>query len=379
MKVQYKLGLMALGLLVFTSCEKHDPIADVAQIGQRVPTCYWEVGSTACKAGGYFSFKGKYYTEDGHIPSHSEVWYNVTREDYIEASAKLGGLSYTKTLSKNEVVRANQSIVRYEHSKAIWTVSDSIIDTTATGEYGYQWMIVDSVPVSETLTPVNWAKPEKWGDTEKKNFEAYIPADFVVEFEKYVDSVIVLDAYYSNLRNVYINYEFTNKQFEDMNKKYNLQFPTDITYDSTDAQKGVTDKSTRWFDYNNPKTVGEAPVHIGYYYTTIEDSTLVYHEVGLDYVAQEGQNLQPVYESAPWVFSRYSDDAGAVINTVRPEYIPAFAELVETIPFLDWIHSSSDGYVINFSRVYMLDATYRVFDTDGNVGVAYTTYTINVN
>ena len=53
MKLQYKLGIMALGLIAFTSCEKNDPIANHVLVGQRVPTCYWEVGSTTCKAGGY--------------------------------------------------------------------------------------------------------------------------------------------------------------------------------------------------------------------------------------------------------------------------------------------------------------------------------------
>ena len=58
MKIQFKLGIMALGLLAFSSCEKNDPMADNMQIGEYVPTAYWEVGSTACKAGETFSFSG---------------------------------------------------------------------------------------------------------------------------------------------------------------------------------------------------------------------------------------------------------------------------------------------------------------------------------
>ena len=50
MKLQYKLGIMALGLVAFTSCEKNDPFADHLEIGERVPTVYQEVGSTAAKA-----------------------------------------------------------------------------------------------------------------------------------------------------------------------------------------------------------------------------------------------------------------------------------------------------------------------------------------
>ena len=367
MKLQYKLGIMALGLIAFTSCEKNDPFVDHLEIGQRVPTCYWEVGSTTAKAGGYFSFKGQYYTEDGHTPSHSEVWYNVTRTDEASATAKSAGssFSYTKSYSVTDTVRSNQTIIKYAHSLAVWD--------------GYEFVLTDSVPVSETLSPINWNAPKVWGESEIKKFDNYFAADFAEEFEETVDSLIVTDANYNALRYLYINYAFTNERFKEINAQYGTNFPTDIKYSETDAQEGATDKSTRWIDYANPKQAGKAAPVVGYYYQTIDEAgNPVYNEVALDYEAQEGQVLYPVYESAPWVFSRYDDDLGSVVSTVRPEYIAAFKALVEPITFTEWI-GSNDGYSIAFKRKYFLDANFRVFDTENNVGVAHTSYSIEIN
>lgn len=378
MKLQYKLGIMALGLFAFTSCEKNDPFADHLKIGQPVPTCYWEVGSTACKAGGYFSFKGQYYAEKGHTPSHSEVWYNVSRTDEAAATVKLAGSSfaYTKSFSLDDVVRMNQSIFRFDHSLATWD--------------GYEFVLTDSVPVSETLVPVIWNTPKVWGDSEKNKFANYFPATFADEFEKSVDSIIVTDGNYNALRYLYINYAFTNARFAELNATYGTDFPTDIAYDESDAQAGATDKSTRWYDYANPKKQGVAPKVTGYYFPTIVDGLTTYNEVAKDEVYQEEitenfilksdsvTRVYEVYESANWVFSRYDDDQGAIISTVRPEYIDAFKAMVEPITFTEWIHNN-DGYAITFKRKYILDANFRVFDTDGNVGVAHTSYPININ
>ena len=233
------------------------------------------------------------------------------------------------------------------------------------------------MPVSETLTPVTWNSPKEW---DQKKFETYFPEGFADTFEKNVDSLIVTDGNYNALRYLYINYAFSNERFAEINAQFGTDFPTDIAYDAEDAQAGSTDKSTRWIDYNNPKVSGKAAPVVGYYYQTVgEDGEAVYNEVATDAVYEdESGNMilaadsttrtYEVYESASWVFSRYSDDLGSVVTTVRPEYIPAFKALVEPITFQEWIYSSSDGYAIAFKRNYKLDASFRVYDTKGNVG-----------
>lgn len=406
MKLQYKLGIMALGLVAFTSCEKNDPFADHLLIGERVPTCYWEVGSTTCKAGEAFSFKGTYYTEDGHTPAYSQVWWDVKRTDVLEVTAKLAGSSFSYKMTGGEsdlLVRTNEHSDPFDHSlakldtvlvdkyysyydsvKGVWiTLEDSIVKAEKPLT---QYSITGVVPVSETLSPVKWNNPTEW---DQKKFETYFPEGFAAKFEKTVDSLIVMDANYSALRYLYINYAFTNERFAEINAQFGTDFPTDIAYDAQDAQAGATDKSTRWIDFNNPKESGKAAPVVGYYYQTIVDGEVVYNEVSKAEVEQNAEGVDvlianpeirvyEVYESASWVFSRYSDDLGSVVTTVRPQYIAAFKALVEPITFPEWIHGN-DGYAIAFSRSYTLKAKFRVYDTEGNIGEVSPTEAKDIN
>ena len=397
MKLQYKLGIMALGLIAFTSCEKNDPFADHLEIGVRVPTVYWEVGSTAAKAGETFSFKGTYYTVDGATPAYSQVWWDILRTDELEVTAKLAGVSFSYKKNggaKDQMVRTNEHSEEFAHSLAkldtvlvdgYYSYYDSVkgeivVNQDSIVKYPQpltQYSITGVVPVSETLVPITWNAPTEW---DQKKFETYFPEGFADAFEEEVDSLIVTDGNYNALRYLYINYAFSNERFAEINAQFGTDFPTDIAYDAEDAQAGATDKSTRWIDFNNPKVSGKAAPVVGYYYQTIDaEGNPIYNEVAKDAVYEdESGNMilaadsttrtYEVYESASWVFSRYSDDLGSVVTTVRPEYIPAFKALVEPITFQEWIYSSSDGYAISFKRKYVLDASFRVYDTKGNEG-----------
>ena len=91
-------------------------------------------------------------------------------------------------------------------------------------------------------------------------------------------------------------------------------------------------------------------------------------------------NVQPVYKSAFWLFSRYSDDTGGKITTVRRQYMPYFKSMLETIPFTSWIYNTADkAYTVNFNRTYFLEPQFRVYDTDGKVGVTTDNKEVTLN
>ena len=375
MKIQFKLGLLAAGVLVLSSCEKHDLIADNLQIGQYVPTCYWEVGSTACKAGENFTFKGKYYTEEGHTPLRSEVWYNVAREESAAATVMLAGtsLSYTKTVAGIDTVRASQVMASFPHEMAAWN--------------GYEYEIVGSVPVSRTLSPVTWMNLTEW---DQERFDMYYPATFIDEFKEtvigYMTDTVTAPNYYNALRTVYCNYEFSNELVGQINQQFGTNLPTDIDIQEGDASASIADKSDRWFS----TTEASDKAITGYYYNSIAaDSSVVVTEVTKDEVtvAEDGSVilnadstvvLYPVYKAAEWVFCRYDDDNGAIVSSVRESYLDAFAALLSVIKFEEWIYDGKN-YAVTFTRDYSVFASFKVFDTDGNVGVASTSYEITIN
>lgn len=373
MKIQYKLGLMALGLLAFSSCEKHDPIDDHAAVGEYVPTTYWELGSTACKAGESFSFSGKYWTEDGYTPDHSEVWYSEIREQTSTASVKLAGtlLSYTQTVTEVDTVRIATKKAEFPHSDAVWD--------------GYEYVINGQVPTTSTLAPLKWS-PMEWNETAISEFNNYFPAGFENDFKKKVVSMLQEDAYYDALRKVFCDYYFINDSVSAVNEAYGVELPLlpDTIVSKPDASVAAGSyKSDLWYA-NVEKCVG-------YYYITIaEDGSSVINEITVEetikddagnlvYTGDVTKRAYERYDSSPWVLCIYDDNLGSIVTTVRDEYIPAFAKLLESITFDEWTANGKDGYAISFDRKYMLNTQFRVVDTAGNVGVAYDKYTVSIN
>ncbi len=356
---KFFLFALAAGSLL-TSCKTDDTLGDKMILGQAVPTCYWEVGSTACKAGEAFTFQGKYNVEPGKNVAYSQVWYNVVRDDAASVTVKLAGasLSYSKSVSETNEVRSHQPIATFDHSLAEWD--------------GHEFILIGSINVSRTLAPVSWVDATTW---DQERFDTYYPAGFAQEFcDDVIDYLTKDSTYYNGLRTVYINYPFTNEQFKEVNAKYNVQLPDDIDMSGEDA--GSSDKSDLWFS----TTEASDDAIVGYYYTTVSGENTIVHEVAKDAAKDPSINYYPVYKSAPWVFCRYNDDLGAIISTVRAEYMPAFIDLLKNIKFEEWIYDSSEKvYKVEFSRKYTLQSQFRVYDTDGEEGIAADVREISIN
>lgn len=356
MKILNIIGSLALGALVLTSCANHDLIADKGELGQVLPTVDWEQSSKVVKSGNYAGFKAKYYTSADRQIDHSEVWVQVKREQTASATAKLTtALAYNKSYSVTDTVRSAQSVAKYAHSKAEWD--------------GHEFVLTDSFPTSRTLAPVVWKTPTQW---DEDKFKSYYPEGFDTEFVEHMITTLTKDsAYYNDLRNVYVKYDFKKETFEALNAKYGVNFPTE-----TESDK----KSDAWYtQVKNSK--GEMVDEIDhYYYITVVDEKTTYHEIATPEAAPEGVSVFPVYKSSPWLFSRYSDDTGGKITTVRAQYMPYWKDLISTIPFIDWIYDSGNKvYNVDFSRTYHLQPTYRVYDTEGKVGITSNNEEITLN
>lgn len=343
MKMTYsKIVLAAAALAAMSSCAKHDLIPEIAQVGQSVPTVYWEVGSTVCKAGESFSFQGKYTSEPGRTPVRSEVWYQIIRADAAAASAKLGGssLSYTQTVSSQDTMRSFQCHASFPHSEEYWN--------------GHEYIIQGEVPTSRTLSPVMWSDAAEW---DQSRFDSYYPEGFAKQFTAKVVSMLTdeetANSYYNALRTVYLNYPFTNEQFAAVGLPQ---------LDLSGDDNGTSVKSDAWFS----TTEASDKALVGYYYITLDaDGKAVYNEVPVDYTAPEGTVIYPRYKSCEWVFCRYDDNSGSIVSTVRPEWLPRFRAILEQIAFPDWIYDSANhAYKIEFSRSYSLEANFRAYDKD---------------
>lgn len=348
MKIFNILCSLAIVAALTNACAVHDPFADNMEIGQIVPTVSWELSDVA-KAGGFVSFKAKYYTSADHSIDHSEVWGLVTRTTSAAATCRLTkSFSYTKTVNSTDTVRTDVLLASYPHSKAEWD--------------GHEYVLVDSFQVSSTLSPVSWVDPEVF---DEDRFNMYYPETFQQEFVDHVVNYLTKDStYYNDMSSIYINYDFTAEQFEALNAKYGLDIPTETE---------TSEKSKLWFV--NPEVVDH------YYYITVDENGVkVEHEIDTPEQAPAGVNVYNVYQSSAWIYSRYSDDTGGRITSIRKEYMPFWKDLISQIPFSDWIYNTSDkNYSVNFTRNYILYPTFRVFDETGKMGKDTETKQISLN
>ena len=362
MKLQYKIGSIAAALALMTSCSMHDPYGDIMEAGPSLPTVSWELESTVVNAGDSVAFKGKYYSDADHTPDHSEVFALVSQSESAAVTLKLtSSYAYTQTVTSSDTIRMSQLVASYPHSMATWN--------------GHEFEVNVKFPTSQTLKTLSWSNISEWDQTAEERFNSYYPETFKSDFLNTVITTLTQDStYYNDLRHVYVNYEFTLDQINSVISKY-----PSLNANGELSQLLLTDtgeKSDIW-----PADIDDSEENIvGKYYIEQVDGVGVYREVPVDYVAPEGVQLYDVYGTSPWLFCRYDDNVGGTVTTVRANYMPVFKDLISLIPFEDWIYDSAEGvYTVVFSRSYSLGVTFRVVDTDGNVGYTTDPMTVTLN
>ena len=158
-------GLMFTAL---SSCEKHDFFDENAITGNVGPQAYWTVGSATVSAGSNMPFVIQYYSTVADI-DHSEVWYNITEiQEKTVSCPWVTTFTYSINSTTSEEKRIAQKIQEYPHTLTMW--SDSLHAYTFTGVF----------PVSGTLKPFAWTKPEVF-DSTKMN--AYFGTGYMQHFK----------------------------------------------------------------------------------------------------------------------------------------------------------------------------------------------------
>ena len=90
-----------------------------------------------------------------------------------------------------------------------------------------------------------WKTPTQW---DEDKFKSYYPEGFDTEFVEHMITTLTKDsAYYNDLRNVYVKYDFKKETFEALNAKYGVNFPTETESDKkSDAWYTQVKNRVRW-------------------------------------------------------------------------------------------------------------------------------------
>ena len=212
----WKTGRILPGVLMvlaFTACDKHDFFDDVAITGNIGPQSYWEVGSSTVSAGTEVPFDIQYYTTTDAAIDRAEVWYNVTEIQEKNVSCSwVTTFSYSVNSIVSEQKRIEQKIQTYPHSLAVW--SDSL----------HAYTFKASFPVSGTLKPFAWVKPESFDSTRMRT---YFGTGFMQHFK---DSLYTLMKY-ADFKNMMLGLgvvesfeQYTDSTFDTNSNSYYYHF-----------------------------------------------------------------------------------------------------------------------------------------------------------
>ena len=209
-------AIFGLMLTALTSCEKQDFFDENVITGEVGPQVYWEVASSTVSAGSNMSFTIQYYTT-GQEVDHSEVWYNITETQEKSVSCPwVTSFTYSYNSITSEEKRIAQKIKEFPHSLAVW--SDSLHAYTFTGDF----------PVSGTLKPFAWVKPEVFDSTK---MDTYFGTGYMQHFK---DSLYNLMKF-ADFKNMILGMsllenfsQYTDSTFDINSNGYVYHFPKDI-------------------------------------------------------------------------------------------------------------------------------------------------------
>lgn len=216
MKTNFIILLTLLGF-VFISCEKHDFFDENVITGNIGPQAYWEVESSTVGSGSVMPFNLQYYTtvEDA---DHSEVWYNIVETQEKSVSCPwVTSFTYSVSSIKSEEKRISQKIKEYPHSLSAW--SDSL----------HAYSLKADFPVSNTLSPFSWSKPEVF---EYDKMEMYFGAGFMVQFKDSLYNLMKFADYKNMMLGIGLLEDFkqyTDSTYDANSDDYVYHFPKDAS------------------------------------------------------------------------------------------------------------------------------------------------------
>lgn len=224
---------LAVLLLGFTACDKHDFIDDLVITGQVGPQAYWEIGSAVMTAGTDMSFKAQYYTSVPDVQiDHSEVWYNITENlEKTVACPWVSTFTYSVSQMSATEKRISQRVSTYPHDESLW--NDSL----------HAYYFEGVFPVSSTLSSFKWEKPTNF---DNEMFVKYFGNDYQQHFK---DSLYNLMKF-ADFKKMYLGlgvrddfHEFTDSTWDQNTASWMYHFKWNA--DSTETP--VPDKVTELF------------------------------------------------------------------------------------------------------------------------------------
>lgn len=179
MKRILKYIMVGFGVLCFTSCQEHNLVEDLAQIGFRGGNAYFELPNTNVAAGDSANFIAQYWSEDDRF---EELGFYYDVKKYLRFSFTYAGNGYTLKLDSVEVSREFQKMLDIQHVKSNYSSQFKA------------YVVEGKIPVSYTLFGADIKEPYSYSES---LYQKFFPVDFKMRFLKGLYPTLSYSEFYS--------------------------------------------------------------------------------------------------------------------------------------------------------------------------------------
>ena len=174
------MALLA-GIMMLPSCAKHDFIYDNVITGGVGPQVFWNVGSSAVRAGGNVDFRAQYYTVvPGAVIHRVEVWYDVIQIEQTSVSSRhttaTGGFTPFNNITTVTEMRIPQLIHTIYHDLSNPNI---FLHERASDVF----VMAETFPVSSTLSTFAW-EPETFNAADSAEMRRLFGDTFMEDFKQ---------------------------------------------------------------------------------------------------------------------------------------------------------------------------------------------------
>ena len=176
--IKYTAMALLAGIIMLSSCSRHDFIYENTITGFVGPQSNWNLGSSSVRAGGNVDFRAQYYTTTPGATIHRvEVWYDVVLIENTSVTSRhmtgFDGFNDITTVTRVRIPMlthtiyhdlSNPNIFRHERAANVFVMEETF-------------------PVDDMLTPYSW-DPETFNARDSTRMKELFGDTFMADFKQ---------------------------------------------------------------------------------------------------------------------------------------------------------------------------------------------------
>ena len=336
--IKYTAIALFAGIIMLTSCTKHDFVYDNVITGSVGPQASWTIGSSAVRAGERMDFRAQYYTTvPGVTISRVEVWYDVIQVENTSVvsrhSTATGGFTRFNNITTVTPMRISQLIHTIPHDLSNPNI---FLHDRATGVF----VMEETFPVSPTIPSFDW-EPDTFNAVDSLEMKRLFGDDFMERFKQEMRNAMR----FPDFERMFVG----TAASPPISREYEL-----IPGDEGDVRRPIPLISREEFNQ---------------YRDSVQRTPEYLVDAQGNLILDANGNAQLDWSNRDniiFIFTGNELDENRVVIT--PINLPErIEELFNTVTFAELVAPARDGenYNVSYQRFFQINAHLRIFDSRG--------------